>query len=110
MASATKTRPAFGQTVTVAARALRETTWNPVADKFGRERRRVWKRAAFKTPRTAIYIGYRPNKSNGEVFSEGLDDGFVNYYKAHENFEMWLVVEGERTNPYFVWPDDCEVS
>ena len=110
MASATKTRPAFGQTVTVKAKALRETDYGASDRQGHRVIQRIWKRSAFSVPRRAIFIGFR-TKANGTVHTEYIDDGLeVHHFERDETFEMWMVIEDARTNPYFVWPDDCEVS
>ena len=109
MASATKTRPAFGQTVTVKAKAVRRSDYETrqgVNFRQYSQRLKKWDRWPFNTPRDALYIGYR-TKFDGET--EWIDEeGEV--FTPTEHHELWLVVEDERRNPYFVWPDDCEVS
>jgi len=109
MASVTKTRPQFGQTVTVTAKAWRRNRYEvkgAFPDQYT-QTFRVWERfLAFKSPRRAMYIGFR-TKYNGE--SEWIDE-VGNVFTPNEHFEMWLVVEDERHAPYFVWPDDCEVN
>lgn len=103
-----KQRPQFGQEVTVTAKAVRAQRYElRGSDEFRyTQRRKVWERLEFAERRVAIYIGYR-TKFDGETRWED-EAGTVFTATAHR--ELWLVVEDERSSPYFAWPEDCEVK
>lgn len=94
-------KPVLGQRVTAKDRLRRwgnfgaKQTW----ETFGSQ-------AAFKSmPVSGIYIGYR-TKSNGHTEF----DYDCHYWVPSEYFEVWLIVETDRTNPIYVLPQDVEFA
>lgn len=100
-------RPPLGAKVRVKATLGRKTDMREKTKGYptGQRMYRTWYGKP-REPFEAVYVGYRQKYNGWKIW---MDDevGYVAFPEEHR--EAWMLVRNERENPFFAWPEDCEI-